>query len=60
MAASEGDVEFVKLLVEARADLNFSSPETGETTPLITAAANDHKSVVSYLAKVSIFLQICG
>jgi ankyrin repeat protein len=52
LAAKEGEMDAVKALVAAKADINLSTNETGGYTPLIAAAANEHKPVIAHLVKV--------
>ncbi|KAK7097120.1 serine/threonine-protein phosphatase 6 regulatory ankyrin repeat subunit B-like [Littorina saxatilis] len=51
LAAKNGDDDLVKALIAAMADINYTCREEGGYTPLIVAAANEHKSVTSLLAK---------
>ncbi len=51
VAAKDGDLESVKLLVEKyKVDVN-AAREDGEITPLYVAMENKHKDVVNYLAQ---------
>ncbi len=53
MAASQGDVEKVKYLIQAGANVNASAPSTSQVpagiTPLMLAAAKDHINVAKIL-----------
>ncbi len=48
-ASRKGALDIVKLLINAKAKINFHAK--GDETPLIAAAANNHLSLVKYLLK---------
>ena len=56
LAAKKGEADLVKSLIAAGGNINYVCKEEGCYTPLIIAAANEHKAVVSLLTKVKKWL----
>lgn len=65
LAAKKGEADLVKPLIAAGSNINYTCKEEGGYTPLIVAATNEHKAVVSLLTKVRVgskmpsSMQIC-